>query len=225
MLRDRMKGQVDLMKKIGLRRCPRHTGNKTTRFRRLALLAAVLLVVAGNAAADTLSGRVVRVIDGDTLVLLLAGNVQERIRLAGIDCPERGQAFGTKAKEALAGRVAGKTVEVEWDKRDRYRRVLGRAMQTSSWCARGCAGGIAGTPRSRRPRTGGFTRTPRMRRAGRAVGYGATRIRCRPGNGENASGDGLDTGGGRVRSHRMGYWNSGGTPPSLPSGHMFSRCS
>jgi len=86
------------------------------------------LVVAANAAADTLSGRVGRVIDGDTLVLLLAGNVQERIRLAGIDCPEHGQAFGTKAKEALAERVAGKTVAVEWDKRDRYKRIVGKVI-------------------------------------------------------------------------------------------------
>jgi endonuclease YncB( thermonuclease family) len=106
---------VDLTKKIGSWRC-------------LSLLVAVLLALAGKAAADTLSGRVVRVIDGDTVVLLGAGNVQERIRLAGIDCPERGQDFGTKAKAALAGRVAGETVAVQWDKRDRYKRIVGKVM-------------------------------------------------------------------------------------------------
>jgi endonuclease YncB( thermonuclease family) len=44
------------------------------------------------------------------LVLLVAGHKQERIRLAGIDCPESKQAFGTRAKQALTRRVAGKVV-------------------------------------------------------------------------------------------------------------------
>ena len=59
-----------------------------------------------------------RVIDGDTVVLLVSGNVEERIRLSGIDCPERGQPFGTKAKEMLIDRVAGESVSVEWEKRE-----------------------------------------------------------------------------------------------------------
>jgi endonuclease YncB( thermonuclease family) len=61
-------------------------------------------------------------------VLLLSGNVQERVRLSGIDCPERGQAFGTRAKEALSERVAGETVTVVWDKRDRWKRVVGKVI-------------------------------------------------------------------------------------------------
>jgi hypothetical protein len=44
----------------------------------------VLVAFAGSATGNTLEGRVVRVIDGDTLVLLVAGNVEERIRLSGI---------------------------------------------------------------------------------------------------------------------------------------------
>lgn len=134
------KGRVDLTKKIGLRLRDVRIGQgdrahgcegkrwETVMIRRLALLFAVLLALAGNARAETLSGRVVRIIDGDTLVLLIAGNVQERVRLTGIDCPERGQAFGTKAKEALSGRVAGETVTVEWDKRDRYKRIVGKVI-------------------------------------------------------------------------------------------------
>jgi endonuclease YncB( thermonuclease family) len=66
----------------------------------LPLVFVVLLVFSEGVGADTLTGRVVRVVDGDTVVLLLSGNVQERIRLSGIDCPERKQAFGTRAKEA-----------------------------------------------------------------------------------------------------------------------------
>jgi endonuclease YncB( thermonuclease family) len=85
-------------------------------------------LVCAGAAADTMSGRVVRVVDGDTLVLLVAGHEQERIRLAGIDCPERKQAFGTRAKQALTRRVAGKEVTIEWAKRDRYGRVVGNCL-------------------------------------------------------------------------------------------------
>jgi micrococcal nuclease len=80
-------------------------------------------LVCAGAAADTMSGRVVRVVDGDTLVLLVAGHEQERIRLAGIDCPER--------KQALTRRVAGKEVTIEWAKRDRYGRVVGKVVYGS----------------------------------------------------------------------------------------------
>ena len=47
--------------------------------------------------ADTISGKVIYIVDGDTLDILLEDKSKERIRLAGIDTPERGQEFGTKA--------------------------------------------------------------------------------------------------------------------------------
>jgi endonuclease YncB( thermonuclease family) len=75
--------------------------------------------------AETLTGRVVRITDGDTIVVLDADKVQHKIRLQGIDAPERRQAFGTKSKEHLSDLVAGKTVEVDYSKYDRYGRVLG----------------------------------------------------------------------------------------------------
>jgi len=78
--------------------------------------------------AETLTGRVVRVTDGDTIVVLDADKVQHKIRLQGIDAPERRQAFGTKSKEHLSDLVAGKTVEVDYSKYDRYERVLGIVM-------------------------------------------------------------------------------------------------
>jgi endonuclease YncB( thermonuclease family) len=99
-----------------------------TRARPWLILAVAL--IAGAASADTLSGRVVRVVDGDTLVLLLASQQQERIRLAGIDCPERGQAFGKQAKERLSDLAAGRSVTVDWHKRDRYGRVVGRVLDS-----------------------------------------------------------------------------------------------
>lgn len=94
----------------------------------LTLICALALTVPWDLTADTLSGRVVRVIDGDTLVLLVSGNLQEKIRLAGIDCPERKQAFGQRAKQALLDRVASKNVSIEWRKRDRYDRIVGKII-------------------------------------------------------------------------------------------------
>jgi len=61
-------------------------------------------------------------------VVLDAGNTQHKIRLTGIDAPERGQAYGTKSKEHLSDSVAGETVVVEYDKYDRYGRVLGKVL-------------------------------------------------------------------------------------------------
>ena len=78
--------------------------------------------------AETLTGRVVRITDGDTIVVLDADKVQHKIRLQGIDAPERRQAFGTKSKEHLSDLVAGKTVEVDYSKYDRYGRVLGKVI-------------------------------------------------------------------------------------------------
>jgi endonuclease YncB( thermonuclease family) len=93
------------------------------------LVIALLLVLAQSIAlAETLSGRVVRVTDGDTIVILDASNTQHKIRLQGIDAPERGQAYGTKSKEHLSDQVAGKTVDVDYSKRDRYQRIVGKVV-------------------------------------------------------------------------------------------------
>jgi endonuclease YncB( thermonuclease family) len=91
-----------------------------TRFNimRITLLI-VLLFTHCLALADTLTGRVVRVTDGDTIVILDSANTQHKIRLTGIDAPERKQAFGKKSKEHLSDSVAGKFVVVDYTKRDR----------------------------------------------------------------------------------------------------------
>jgi endonuclease YncB( thermonuclease family) len=57
--------------------------------------------------ADTLTGRVLRASDGDTVFILGSGNAWYKIRLTGIDAPERGEAFGAKAKKHLSDSVAG----------------------------------------------------------------------------------------------------------------------
>jgi endonuclease YncB( thermonuclease family) len=69
------------------------------------------------------SGKVVGVIDGDSIKVLHDGR-QEQIRLWGIDCPEKNQDFGTKAKQATSTLVFAKTVEVEPVTTDRYGRTV-----------------------------------------------------------------------------------------------------
>ncbi len=78
--------------------------------------------------SKALVGRVVSIADGDTLTVLDSGDTQHRIRLSGIDAPESGQAFGTRSREHLADLVFGKGVRVEYDKRDRYGRTLGKVL-------------------------------------------------------------------------------------------------
>jgi endonuclease YncB( thermonuclease family) len=78
--------------------------------------------------AEILAGRVVKIADGDPRTVLDASKQQHRIRLTGIDAPERKQAFGTVSKQHLAELVFGKVVEVEWHKRDRYQRILGKVL-------------------------------------------------------------------------------------------------
>ena len=87
-----------------------------------------LLLTLPLAQAETLSGRVVRVTDGDTIVVLDASKSQHKIRLTGIDAPERGQAFGTKSKEHLSDLVAGESVVIDYNKYDRYGRTLGKVL-------------------------------------------------------------------------------------------------
>lgn len=87
---------------------------------------AILLVIHSTlASAATLLGRVIRVTDGDTVVILSDRKVQHKIRLQGIDAPETGQPFGNKSKKHLASLVAGKDVIVDYNKLDRYGRIVG----------------------------------------------------------------------------------------------------
>jgi endonuclease YncB( thermonuclease family) len=89
------------------------------------LLLPLLLLFTLSAQAETLEGKVVKIADGDTLTLLTSSNQQVKVRLAGIDTPERKQPFGNKAKQALAKLAFQKQVLVEVDTKDRYGRTVG----------------------------------------------------------------------------------------------------
>ena len=96
--------------------------------RRLVVLAFAIVACALSAsAAETFSGRVVGVTDGDTIKVLRNGETV-RVRLEGIDCPERSQDFGTRAKQATSDLVFGKTVRVDVRDYDRYGRTVGRVF-------------------------------------------------------------------------------------------------
>lgn len=81
-----------------------------------------------NAFAEVLIGKVVGVSDGDTITLLDGAKVQYKIRLVGIDAPEKAQPFGQASKRNLSDMIFGKEVHVEWFKKDRYQRTLGKVI-------------------------------------------------------------------------------------------------
>ncbi len=93
------------------------------------LIASVFFVFLSIPAfGDSLTGKVVKITDGDTLYVLDANYQQHRIRLAGIDAPERKQAYGLASRKHLASIVAGKQVTVEYQKRARYGRIVGKVL-------------------------------------------------------------------------------------------------
>jgi endonuclease YncB( thermonuclease family) len=81
--------------------------------------------IAWSAPAYDLSGRVVKVADGDTLTLLDTNQKQHEIRLHGIDTPEYKQPYGRAATKALADLVAGEGVGVDVKDTDREGRTVG----------------------------------------------------------------------------------------------------
>ena len=93
-----------------------------------SLVCILLILFPFGVFADTLNGKVVKITDGDTLVVLDADNTQHKIRLSGIDAPESNQPFGKRSKEALSALVAGQRVEVDWHKHDRYGRIVGKVI-------------------------------------------------------------------------------------------------
>jgi endonuclease YncB( thermonuclease family) len=88
-------------------------------------LAATLGMPASEALAQAvIEGRVVAIHDGDTITVLVGSN-QVKLRLAGIDTPERGQPWADRARQALAARVFRKQVRINQVDTDRYGRMVG----------------------------------------------------------------------------------------------------
>lgn len=86
----------------------------------------VIPLLVQSAYAEILSGRVIGVADGDTITVLDSTNTKHKIRLNGIDAPEKSQAFGNISKKSLSDIVFNKQINVEWHKYDRYGRKVGK---------------------------------------------------------------------------------------------------
>ena len=93
----------------------------------------LILLFISIAQAD-ITGIVVSVTDGDTIKVLDENSNQHKVRLTGIDAPERGQPFGQASKKYLTALVSGKEVFVESNKNDRYGRVLGKVWVQPADC-------------------------------------------------------------------------------------------
>lgn len=89
-----------------------------------ASLTAILLVLLLPVLSWAWQGKVVGVADGDTITVLHDGK-GEKIRLYGVDAPEKRQDFGQRAKQFTSDQVFGKTVEVTPMATDRYGRTVG----------------------------------------------------------------------------------------------------
>lgn len=92
---------------------------------RPASLLFLALFIPLTAQAQVIEGRVVAIVDGDTLTVLV-DRQQIRVRLAGIDAPEKTQAFGQRSKQSLSDLCFGKQAQLDDKGRDRYRRTIGR---------------------------------------------------------------------------------------------------
>ncbi len=103
-----------------------------------SILLATLLLIGCNRQATTsstnlpyLQGKMVKVLDGDTFDLLTDPPSRQsaaetvRIRLDGIDCPEKNQPFGKDATQYLTDQISGKSLRVTGTKKDRDGRLIG----------------------------------------------------------------------------------------------------
>lgn len=79
-----------------------------------------------KASSDSFDAKVVKITDGDTITVLRNGNEQVRVRLAGIDCPEKAQPWGNNATNALKAAIGTHHVTVHPHSTDRYGRTIAR---------------------------------------------------------------------------------------------------
>lgn len=80
-----------------------------------------------------LEGKVVSIADGDTITILTADRQQIKVRFKGIDTPEKNQAYGTKAKQALSYKIHGRTVTLKGTSKDRYGRTVADVYHAGRW--------------------------------------------------------------------------------------------
>ena len=93
----------------------------------LPLFVLLLLSVPASSQTDTFTGKVVSVSDGDTISVMRTGRAV-KVRLHGIDCPEKKQPYGTRAKRFTSDMAFGMEVEIRVQTTDRYGRIVGEVI-------------------------------------------------------------------------------------------------
>lgn len=96
--------------------------------RKLISTVVAILTFSTSAIGQDLYGKVISIADGDTLTVLDSQQQTHKVRLSGIDAPEKSQAFGQASKQSLGDQVYGKLVVIDWNKRDRYGRIIGKVL-------------------------------------------------------------------------------------------------
>lgn len=102
--------------------------NLTKKFKYIKIVILLTFLFVGTSLAQTFKGKVVGVVDGDTVTVLDSQYRQITVRLAGIDAPEKKQDFGEAAKEYLAGLIFQKKITVVGSKKDRYGRTIAKIL-------------------------------------------------------------------------------------------------
>jgi len=92
--------------------------------KRLLTILLTVLLGAAVASAQRFSVRVVGISDGDTFTVINQDKLQLKIRVYGIDAPEKGQDFGNKAKQALSDLIMGKDIQIDVQSRDSWGRLI-----------------------------------------------------------------------------------------------------
>jgi endonuclease YncB( thermonuclease family) len=109
------------------------TESRSPVVRPLAILGSLALVFSITAWAD-ITGRAVGVTDGDTITVLDASGIRHKVRLAGIDAPERGQPGGFRSKESLSRLVFEQQVRVEGAANERDGLLVGKVWVAPPDC-------------------------------------------------------------------------------------------
>ncbi len=82
------------------------------------------------------SGKVIKIKDGDTVVVLDSLGNQTTLRLAEVDCPESSQAFGNRAKQFTANEVGNKIITYKVDSKDRYGRSIAKVFYDGKYLSK-----------------------------------------------------------------------------------------
>jgi micrococcal nuclease len=92
-----------------------------------AIVIALTLGLSAHAQPQAFTAQVVAVHDGDTITVRTEAKTL-KVRVAGVDCPEIGQPWSSRAKQFTSQLVFGKTVTVETHGTDQYGRMIGRVF-------------------------------------------------------------------------------------------------